>query len=349
MNKLIINTANEELNIVLLKQNEVFSHTINSKMHHNETMLPAIEEILKTNCLEIGDINEFGCVVGPGSFTGIRVGIATIKAFRDALNVKAKGINNLDFLFALANKQFEDVSTVAILGSKDSYFVATLINGVFYKYELNLTLAELNRISGGGKVAMFKQDDLINCAVVKFDAETLIECLNVSQDENLTPVYYQLSQAENEKLKRTEIIIEEAKVQDLRAIFEIENRSELSNALTQQDINSWLMDKNYVTFVAKAEGEVVGFVILQKTDEINIVNIAVKREYRNKGIGTKLIDAAEDFAKECNIEVLSLEVSKQNITAYLLYDKMGFMLRRERKNYYADGSTALEMFKFVQQ
>lgn len=348
MNKLVINTANEDLNIVLSYKNEVFSHILNSKMHHNETMLPAIDELLKQHCLSIENIDEFGVVIGPGSFTGIRVGIATIKAFRDSLNIKAKGINNLDFLFKLANSQFENISIVAILGSRDSYFVARVVNGVLYKYERNLTLNELKSISDGEKIAMFKQDENLNCEVVKFDANILLECLNDSEDETLTPVYYQLSQAENEKIKRTNVNIEEAKVQDLHAIYEIEKSSISSNVLNENDIGNWLMDKNYITLVARMEDEVAGFVILQKTDEINIVSIAVKKEYRNKGIATKLIDEAERFAAENNISTLSLEVSKNNVTAYLLYDKMGFIVRRERKKYYSDGSDALEMFKFVQ-
>ena len=95
MNKLVVNTANDELFVVLQKDNSVFFKSCASKMHHNEIMFSIIDELLKENGLEIGDIDEFGVVVGPGSFTGIRVGIATIKAFRDSLNVKAKGINNL--------------------------------------------------------------------------------------------------------------------------------------------------------------------------------------------------------------------------------------------------------------
>ena len=133
MNTLIINTANENLEIVLKKQDDIFCKILNSSSHHNETMLPAVDEILKQNNLNIKDVDKVGVVIGPGSFTGIRVGIATIKAFRDALNIEAKGINNLDYLFALASKQNKDCKTVAILGSKNSYFVATLVNGMVYK------------------------------------------------------------------------------------------------------------------------------------------------------------------------------------------------------------------------
>ena len=130
--KLIVNTANDELILSLYHKGKVFSKKNLAKMHHNETMLPLIDELLNENGLNIKEVEEFGVVIGPGSFTGVRVGIATIKAFRDALNVKAKSINNLDLLFKLAVKQNCKIETVAILGSFNSYFVAKLINGVVY-------------------------------------------------------------------------------------------------------------------------------------------------------------------------------------------------------------------------
>ena len=101
--KLIVNTANEELILSLYVKGKVFYKVVGSKMHHNETMLPEIDKLLKESKTSIQNIKEYGVVIGPGSFTGIRVGISTIKAFRDALQGKAKSINNLDYLFKLKN------------------------------------------------------------------------------------------------------------------------------------------------------------------------------------------------------------------------------------------------------
>ena len=64
-------------------------------------------------------------------------------------------------------------------------------------------------------------------------------------------------------------------------------------------------------------------------------------------MATKLIQKVEDLAKELNIKNVSLEVSDKNITAYLLYKKLGFIERRVRKNYYKDGTNAIEMIKVI--
>ena len=347
MNRLLINTANDELFIVLQKDNEIFSRTINSKMHHNETMLPVVDDLLKEHKLEINQINEFGVVIGPGSFTGIRVGISTIKAFRDATNSIAKGINNLDFLFKLSKEKNQSIETVAIAGSRDSYFVAKLINGIVYKYERNLTLNELIEVAGNKPVGMFKQDENLNCIVVEQYAQSFIKCFEESLDENLVPVYYQLSQAENEKLKRAEIKIRKAAKKDVEEISKLEQENILVNTMTKEQIQSVFNDENYLILKAMIENEIVGFVIVQRSDEFNIDSIAVKKEFRNLGIASKLIDKVKCYAKRSKVDTISLEVSEKNITAYLLYTKLGFEKRRVRKNYYADGSNAIEMFKRI--
>ena len=347
MIRLLINTANDELFIVLQKDNEIFSKLLNSKMHHNETMLPEIDKMFKDHKIAIKDVQEFGVVIGPGSFTGIRVGISTIKAFRDATKTKAKSINNLDYLFALSKVKNPEVETVAINGSRDSYFVAKLVNGIVYKYERNLTLEELKIISNGKIVGMFKQDDNLNCLVVEQNPDVMIKCLNESEDETLVPVYYQLSQSENEKLKRTEIKIRKASKKDLKEISNLEKENIKINTMSEQQIKQSLEDENYIIFKAVANDEILGFAMFQISDELNVDSIVVKKEFRNLGIATRLIEKAKAYAKKNKIESLSLEVAMNNVAAYLLYEKLGFIKRRIRKRYYSDGTDCIEMIMKV--
>ena len=347
MKRLLINTANDELFIVLKKDNEIFSATLSSKMHHNETMLPEIDKMLTEHNVDISEIKEFGVAIGPGSFTGIRVGISTIKSFRDAIGATAKGVNNLDYLFALSRNVNLEIETVAIAGSKDSYFVAKLIHGVVYKYPRNLTLNELLEVAEGKLIGMFKQDENLNCLVVEHNAEIFLKCVEESKDETLVPVYYQLSQAESEKLKRCEVKIELATIDDLKEISKLEQENILTNTMSEAQIQECLNSENYICFKAIVDESIVGFIMLSKSDELNIDSIAVNKDFRNLGIATRLIEKAESYAKENKIETLSLEVAYTNITAYLLYKKLGFTERRTRKNYYSNGDDAIEMIKRV--
>lgn len=343
MNSLIINTANEELYIALKLKSKLFSKSVNSILKHNELMLTKIDEILKEANITLKDVGELGVVIGPGSFTGVRVGIATVKAFRDALNIKARGINNLKLLYSLATMQNKDCEVVAINGSKDSYFVARKLFDKLYIYERNLTLMELKNIAKDKPIGMYKTDENLNSFKVEIDPNILFDCLCDSTDELLIPVYYQLSQAESEKLKKADIAIRTVEEKDLETVAKIESDSLNVNVIGLNELKRLYKNENYKMLSIKLNGEIVGFVLVELSDEINIVTIAVKKEFRNLGLATKLIERVKSLAKEKGINRLSLEVSVNNPTAYLLYEKLGFKVRRERKNYYEDGSNCLEL------
>ena len=53
--------------------------TLNTGNTHSETLLPSVEFLLSSARLTVADIDVFACAVGPGSFTGVRIGAATIK------------------------------------------------------------------------------------------------------------------------------------------------------------------------------------------------------------------------------------------------------------------------------
>ena len=63
---------------------------------HNALVMPYIESVLNDLNMSIKDIDVFSCVIGPGSFTGIRIGIATMKALSFAMNKPCVAINALE-------------------------------------------------------------------------------------------------------------------------------------------------------------------------------------------------------------------------------------------------------------
>lgn len=69
-------------------------------------------------------------------------------------------------------------------------------------------------------------------------------------------------------------------------------------------------------------------------DEADIMNIAVKIDYRRQGIATLLINHILNFCKEKNIKTIHLEVNEENFSAISLYQKFGFKKCGRRKQYY---------------
>lgn len=73
-------------------------YSINQEMTHSENLVPMIKEMLDNLNLKISDIDIYGVAIGPGSFTGLRIGIATIKSFAHVFNKPIIGISTLEGL-----------------------------------------------------------------------------------------------------------------------------------------------------------------------------------------------------------------------------------------------------------
>lgn len=354
MNRLILNSANNDLIVLLSRDGEIYTKVESGVKKHNEIILTLIKEVLDSQNLTLKDIDEYGVVVGPGSFTGIRVGIATIKAFRDVNGKIAKGINNLAYLYELS-KNFADF--YAIEGSNDSYFVAEKINDRLYINNRNMTRSEVEKLTNGKVIACFNltermKESGLNFVVADFNGQSLVDAFEKSNDTTLMPVYYQLSQAENDKINKSNVEIRKLKREDIESILEIESENFVLGVTgdSPQTENELLktLDNGMINLVACIEGQLVGYLFGEKTDEINISRVAVKSDYQNHGIATKLIEYIEELAKSENMNV-SLEVSENNLRAYKLYKKLGYDLRRIRKDYYADHSNCIEMVKNLRE
>jgi tRNA threonylcarbamoyladenosine biosynthesis protein TsaB len=73
-------------------------YTVNNGNTHSETLLPMVESILKEAKLSPADIELFAVSNGPGSFTGVRIGCATIKGLAFGRNVPCVGVSTLEAL-----------------------------------------------------------------------------------------------------------------------------------------------------------------------------------------------------------------------------------------------------------
>lgn len=100
MNILAVDTTSKKASIALLisKENKMFEKHIDNEITHSEKLMPLIDSSLIESNIKLKDIDLFSCVLGPGSFTGIRIGISTIKAFAKVFNKKIFGIDSLELL-----------------------------------------------------------------------------------------------------------------------------------------------------------------------------------------------------------------------------------------------------------
>ena len=69
-----------------------------SALTHSRTLLPMAEDLLKNCELSVGDVELFAVAHGPGSFTGIRIGVSTVKGLAWAADRKCVGVSTLEAL-----------------------------------------------------------------------------------------------------------------------------------------------------------------------------------------------------------------------------------------------------------
>ena len=99
MKILAIDTTSEICGVAILEdENLIIDNSLNNGLTHSEKLMPLIKELLIETNLKLNDIDLFVCDKGPGSFTGIRIGVSTIKAFSDVTKKTCMGISSLKSL-----------------------------------------------------------------------------------------------------------------------------------------------------------------------------------------------------------------------------------------------------------
>ena len=110
---LSVETATRAGSISLLKGGEELGFVIgNAQTSHSNTLLRDIEEVLQNSKVTLSDVQVLAAAAGPGSFTGLRIGLATIKGLAVTLTVPCIGIPTLHAVAAAAG---ESRTTVAML------------------------------------------------------------------------------------------------------------------------------------------------------------------------------------------------------------------------------------------
>ena len=85
----------------------VAEEILNNKLTHSQTIMPMIDAVLAKSELEATDIDVFAAVTGPGSFTGLRIGVSAIKALAHAFNKPCVAVSTLEAMaynFAFSDK-----------------------------------------------------------------------------------------------------------------------------------------------------------------------------------------------------------------------------------------------------
>ena len=98
MKALAIDTATDVLALAVVNGEARIGLCLRRGLQHSPTLVPLLERLLAELALPVGELDLIACSVGPGSFTGIRIGLATAQGIAFATGVPLVGVSTLDAL-----------------------------------------------------------------------------------------------------------------------------------------------------------------------------------------------------------------------------------------------------------
>ncbi len=124
---LFIDTATELGSIALYEGDHVLcSKVFSSDLNHLQVLHPAIENMLKKTKILLNDVHYFGVDIGPGSFTGIRIGVTAARTFAQAGKKSIFGASSLDII-SKSVSNYDKLICVVLDGKKSRIYTAFYI------------------------------------------------------------------------------------------------------------------------------------------------------------------------------------------------------------------------------
>ena len=128
MKILSMSTATNNLSVALNDDAKIITEKNEfDQRNHSAHLDPLIAEILKENNLRLAEIDRFAVAIGPGSYTGLRIGVTTVKMFASILHKEVVGISTLQALAASCAEK----GTLIVAGidaRNDNYFAGAYVN-----------------------------------------------------------------------------------------------------------------------------------------------------------------------------------------------------------------------------
>ncbi len=199
MNYIAIDTSGKNLSLVAKNNGKIFTYyDENCGVKHSDKIMVELENLLNVANLTLKECDFIACVVGAGSFTGIRIGVATAKALCFAENISCLSVTSFDTLSY--NKQGGKILAVIDAGHNGFYVCA------YNDYQVKLqpcyiTREQLNELAK--EYAVVCSSDIEGLNVEKVSVlEGLINAVEKNADkisnnlDSLVPLYVRKSQAE---------------------------------------------------------------------------------------------------------------------------------------------------------
>lgn len=184
MNIMYVDTTTSDLVVALIRDNDVIDVSQKAMgVKHSETLCNRVAELLRVAKISFDDIDAYACAIGPGSFTGIRIGISTVKGYATANDKPFIAVNCLQ---AIAYSSICKGHGLAVIDAGNGYYLYSSKNGTCQSVVPYDDEAAQNAATANGATEYL--DGAVKIVRDKY--------MQGDFDEKLVPLYIRRSQAE---------------------------------------------------------------------------------------------------------------------------------------------------------
>ena len=325
---LAIDTSTAQTSVALIQDGEVlFNKSHNDPLAHGEVLPKLVAQALAVN----KQIDLIAVGMGPGPFTGLRVGIAFAQSYALAAQIDWIGVCSLDAMAAGINQSEFIVSTDA---RRKERFWARYKDGVRITQPAVSKASELEKFG----LPILNEGDYFPDPVAL--AKIALTSKSVEQ-----PIYIRKPDAYP---LPTGVKFRPMTALDLVSAIAIEKAVYGKTAWSADQFKDEFAKapKSAQYLAAELEGQLIAYAgIFYVADVADIHTLTVVVDHRRKGIGRELLKRLIDWARVKKAQAIMLEMRLGNDAARPLYESFGFIEISKRENYYGPGLTAVVMRK----
>ncbi|MSO26037.1 MAG: tRNA (adenosine(37)-N6)-threonylcarbamoyltransferase complex dimerization subunit type 1 TsaB [Candidatus Nanopelagicaceae bacterium] len=325
---LAIDTSTAQTSVALIQDGEVlFNKSHNDPLAHGEVLPKLVSQALAVN----NKVDLVAVGMGPGPFTGLRVGIAFAQSYALATQIDWVGVCSLDAMAAGINQSEFIVSTDA--RRKERFWAR-------YKEGVRITDPAVSKASELEKLGLpiLTEGDYFPDPVAL--AKIALTSKSVEQ-----PIYIRKPDAYPLPIG---VKFRPMSALDLVSATAIEKQVYGKTAWSADQFKSEFAKspKSARYLAAEFEGQLIAYAgIFYVADVADIHTLTVVADHRRKGIGRELLKRLIDWARVKKAQAIMLEMRLGNDAARPLYESFGFIEISKRENYYGPGLTAVVMRK----
>jgi tRNA threonylcarbamoyl adenosine modification protein YeaZ len=318
-----------------------------------ERLAPMVAEIVAASGRSLNVVDRIAATRGPGTFTGLRIGLSFARGLGLAL---ARPVIGISTLRALAANVIDNPERLPIAAAIDAR------RGNVYVQLFSPDLDELSppRVCavaaaaaslpadcfaiGSGASALKAEAALTSIRLSADPAANQVDALAVARlacrveprDAPPQPLYLREPDAKPQVPTAQPITIADALSSHAAVIAELHADCFAPGWSSKAVAELMAMPGAFALLAQASAGEPIGFVIARSAaDEAEILGLGVRSSYRRLGVAAALLREAAARLVLRGARNLHIEVARSNAAALRAYEKLGFMVTGERKDYYA--------------